>query len=191
LARRGVLCYELYAYDGDGFVVCSFFAHIDFVVPFKFGALVENGKPPQPPSPYTPRFVSYPELLDAIVVDKIRHISSFVCIRRARYVVVPFEWYENNPLSVIEALAVGAPVIGSRIGGIPELIDEGVSGFLGEPASVDSLRATLERVLTLPDEDYRAMCCKGKAFAREHFNQDAYYHRLTSIYKDIINSYNR
>jgi glycosyltransferase involved in cell wall biosynthesis len=140
------------------------------------GPLLEDIKSQSPPNVEFTGFLSGEALHD--------------CISRARYVVVPSEWYENNPLSVIEAMALGAPVIGSRIGGIPELIAEGVSGFLFEPASVDSLRATIELALALPDEDYNAMCCKGRAFARKHFNQDAYYHKLTSIYKDIINSYN-
>ncbi len=42
----------------------------------------------------------------------------------ARFSVVPSEWYENNPLSVIESLCAGTPVVGARIGGIPELLDE-------------------------------------------------------------------
>lgn len=43
----------------------------------------------------------------------------------ARFSVIPSEWYENNPLSVIEAQCLGTPVLGARIGGIPELIEEG------------------------------------------------------------------
>ena len=43
-------------------------------------------------------------------------------VRSARAVVLPSEWYENAPMSVLEAYALGKPVIGARIGGIPELI---------------------------------------------------------------------
>lgn len=45
-------------------------------------------------------------------------------LSKARFSVVPSEWYENNPLSVIESLCAGTPVVGARIGGIPELINE-------------------------------------------------------------------
>lgn len=45
-------------------------------------------------------------------------------LSKARFSVVPSEWYENNPLSVIESLCAGTPVVGARIGGIPELLDE-------------------------------------------------------------------
>ena len=45
------------------------------------------------------------------------------CAQGARLSVIPSQWYENNPLSVVEALCAGTPVAGSNIGGIPELID--------------------------------------------------------------------
>jgi glycosyltransferase involved in cell wall biosynthesis len=112
------------------------------------------------------------------------------CIRRARYVVVPSEWYENNPLSVIEAMTLGTPVIGSRIGGIPELIDEGVTGFLFEAASVPALCEAMANALRLPAEAYGAMCQASRLFAQEHFGEEKYYPRLLSIYHDIINHYN-
>ena len=43
--------------------------------------------------------------------------------------VLPSEWYENAPMSVLESFASGKPVIGARIGGIPEIIDEGENGW--------------------------------------------------------------
>lgn len=58
---------------------------------------------------------------DAIQVAKL--------LSKARFSVVPSEWYENNPLSVIESLCAGTPVVGARIGGIPELLnhDNGIT----------------------------------------------------------------
>ena len=53
-------------------------------------------------------------------------------VGRARFSVIPSEWDENNPLSVIEAQCLGTPVLGARIGGIPELIEEGVTGMTSE-----------------------------------------------------------
>ena len=54
----------------------------------------------------------------------------FSYIRNASFVLVPSEWYENNPLTIVEAYSVGKPVIGSNIGGIPELIIEEKTGYL-------------------------------------------------------------
>ena len=58
------------------------------------------------------------ELLGYKNWDEIKEI-----IGKARFTVIPSEWYENNPLSVIEAKCLGTPVLGSNIGGIPELIE--------------------------------------------------------------------
>jgi len=67
-------------------------------------------------------------------------------IKTARAVIVPSEWYENCPMSVLEAKAFGRPVIGARIGGIPELIRDGRDGFLFEPGNADDLGAALAKL---------------------------------------------
>ena len=58
----------------------------------------------------------------------------------ARFSVIPSEWYENNPLSVIEAQCLGTPVLGARIGGISELIREGVTGMCFESRNAQDLK---------------------------------------------------
>ena len=57
-------------------------------------------------------------------------------IREARFTVYPSEWYENCPFSVMESQMYGTPVLGARIGGIPELIREGETGELFESGNV-------------------------------------------------------
>jgi glycosyltransferase involved in cell wall biosynthesis len=54
-------------------------------------------------------------------------------LRRARALLVPSTWYEGAPRSILEAFAAGVPVIASRIGGLPELVEDGVTGFLVAP----------------------------------------------------------
>ena len=68
-------------------------------------------------------------------------------IKNSKFVVVPSEWYENNPLSVIEAFALGKPVVGSDIGGIPELVKEDETGCLVQPGNVDDLRSKILSLL--------------------------------------------
>lgn len=62
----------------------------------------------------------------------------------ARMSVIPSAWYENNPFSIIESHCLGTPVVGSRIGGIPELIDP-TNGIVCEPFSAGSLREAITR----------------------------------------------
>ena len=54
-------------------------------------------------------------------------------------IVVPSEWHENSPISILEAMAYGKPIVASQIGGIPELVREGKTGLLFDPGNVDQL----------------------------------------------------
>lgn len=66
--------------------------------------------------------------------------------RNAAFVVVPSEWYENAPMSILESFAYGKPVIGTRIGGIPELITEGEHGHLVDPGAPEQLRGVVSKL---------------------------------------------
>ncbi len=64
-------------------------------------------------------------------------------IRGAAFAVVPSEWYENLPYAVLEPFALGRPVVGARIGGIPELVKDGETGRLFTPGDAGDLAAAL------------------------------------------------
>lgn len=67
--------------------------------------------------------------------------------KNSKAMAVPSVWYENAPLAVLEAMAQGLPVIASRIGGLPELVDEGKTGWLVEAGNVDAWAASLKAVV--------------------------------------------
>ena len=71
-------------------------------------------------------------------------------ISAAAMCVVPSRCYENAPLSVLEPMAAGVPVIASAIGGIPELLEHGVSGLLVQPGDVDELACAIRRLRDEP-----------------------------------------
>jgi glycosyltransferase involved in cell wall biosynthesis len=87
---------------------------------------------------------------------------------------------------VLEAMAVGIPVIGSSVGGIPELIADGETGFLVKPGDVPALAERLAWVLDHPDQG-RDMGLRGRAFAIERFSatgyRDAYHQMLDAAAK--------
>jgi len=64
--------------------------------------------------------------------------------------VVPSIWYENSPLVVQESFATKTPVIASRIGGIPELVDDGVNGLLFDPNDPDNLYKKINLIIENP-----------------------------------------
>ncbi|MBQ5755468.1 MAG: glycosyltransferase family 4 protein [Oscillospiraceae bacterium] len=101
-------------------------------------------------------------------------------------VVLPSEWYENGPYSVMEALAAGKPVLGSRIGGIPELVKDGQTGFTFEAGSAEALAGAVEKLLALPAGEYEALCAGAVEFAREKFGAEGYRDKLLELYSGLL-----
>lgn len=98
-------------------------------------------------------------------------------VGKARFTVIPSEWYENNPLSVIEAECLGTPVLGARIGGIPELIDEDVNGMTFESGNVDDLAKKIKAMYNA-DFDYKAIADA----AMKRYNAESYYGEIMKCY---------
>jgi glycosyltransferase involved in cell wall biosynthesis len=106
-------------------------------------------------------------------------------IDSARAVVIPSEWYENAPLSVMEASALARPVIGANIGGIPELIREGETGLGFTSGSVESLAQVLSEVARLPVSALRRLGSAGREWMRLDFSPAAYQGRMLALYSAI------
>lgn len=109
-------------------------------------------------------------------------------VRHARFVCVPSEWYENNPMTIVESYSMGVPVIGAKIGGIPEIIEDGKTGFLFEHGDMKSLNDALMKSVEVSDEKYAAMKKNAVCFAENNFNSNTYVERLMSFYEDVIDS---
>lgn len=100
-------------------------------------------------------------------------------IGEARFVVVPSIWYENCPFTVIESQCLGTPVIGSRLGGIPELIETGKTGELFEAGNVEQLTGKVYDVWNNVEKwkIYSENCRK-----RKWINLRQYCEKLESVY---------
>lgn len=85
---------------------------------------------------------------------------------------------------------MGVPVIGANIGGIPEIIEEGKTGFLFESGDVNSLVNAIEQSLTLGEDDYQELKKLARDFAKEHFDSERYKEKLIGFYKEVIESMN-
>jgi len=99
--------------------------------------------------------------------------------------VVPSEWYDNYPMSIIETFAIGVPVIGARIGGIPEMVRDYETGLTFEPWNADDLYSKLKYLEEHPDEAV-AWGKKGKKFVEQELNAEKHYQRLMEIYAKAI-----
>ena len=112
-------------------------------------------------------------------------------VHNAKFVCVPSEWYENNPMTIVESYALGTPVIGARIGGIPEIIEVDKTGLIFSSGDEDSLKSVLEKSLGLSQEEYENMGANAKAFAQIHFSKEQHLKSLEIFYKTIIDNYKR
>ena len=102
----------------------------------------------------------------------------------AMFTVAPSELYENCSLSVLESMAYGKPVIGSRIGGIPEQIDDGINGFLFEPGNADDLADKISYLASEPDLIVR-MGKEARRTVEKNFSMDQHYEKLMGLYCEL------
>ena len=107
-------------------------------------------------------------------------------VKQSKYVIVPSEWYENNPMTIIESYSLGVPVIGSRIGGIPEIINEGLTGFTYEMGNVDELAITLKKAINLTEKKYMQLKKNARKFAEDNFSPDSHLTKLLKLYNKTI-----
>ena len=97
------------------------------------------------------------EFLGFVPPEKISAIRA-----KARFTIVPSEWWENAPLTIIESFADGIPVLGANIGGIPELVVPNETGVLFEPGNAADLKAQAFYLWNRPER-----CIELGANARE------------------------
>lgn len=106
-------------------------------------------------------------------------------IQKARFTIVPSEWYENYSMTVIESLACGTPVIGAAIGGIPEQVVDGQNGLLFESGNASDLAEKMARLHAQP-----AVCEEMGRRGRERVlrinSPDRHYSAIMRLYHSVL-----
>jgi glycosyltransferase involved in cell wall biosynthesis len=107
-----------------------------------------------------------------------------ITLKGAKMVILPSEWYENCPYTILEAFALGKPVIASDIGGIPELIEDGEDGLLFEPGNAEGLA---DRIRFLLQDGRRIQYLGGNARRKveERYGADPHYTRFLEICSNV------
>ena len=105
--------------------------------------------------------------------------------RKCKFVVVPSIWYENCPYSVLETLAIGKPIIGSNMGGIPELVENNNNGYIYQYDKIDELAEKMEELFENPKK-VKEFSKNSKELAREKYSRFKYYKDLINIYNKVI-----
>jgi glycosyltransferase involved in cell wall biosynthesis len=107
-------------------------------------------------------------------------------VEAATAVALPSLWYENAPKSLLEAQARGKPIVATRIGGLPELVEDGENGLLVEAGDRRGLADALRRALAMDEESLAAMGAKGREQATTRFTRDRYYREMTALYAELV-----
>lgn len=105
---------------------------------------------------------------------KIRELDVFVLPTRG----------DNLPVSILEAMANALPVIATRVGGIPEQIEDGATGYLVEPDDVDGLAAAIEKLASDPARR-EAFGRAGAAKVEREFSSEGVARRLLDVYEQV------
>ena len=123
------------------------------------------------------------------VADRVRFLGRLGLpavhdlLRASSVAVCPSRWYENMPLAILEAFACGVPVVGTGLGGIPELIEPGVDGAIVPPNDPRALGAALRDLAHDPARAH-ALGAAGRTKVERGFSSDAHLERLWRLYDE-------
>lgn len=82
--------------------------------------------------------------------------------------------YEGFPNVLCEAMCCGLPVVCSRVSDVPQIMEEGVNGFIFDPLNVDDMAEKLEKTITLSEEERRKMAIRSREIAVSKFSSDVF-----------------
>jgi glycosyltransferase involved in cell wall biosynthesis len=105
--------------------------------------------------------------------------------REAIATVLPCNWFEAFGLTIVESFAQGRPVVASRVGGIPEIVEDGVDGLLVAPGDPDALAAALARLHADPALA-SAMGRRGRATAEARYDAGVHHEALMHVYRAVL-----
>lgn len=113
--------------------------------------------------------------------------SLYRYISQCEFVIVPSLWYENQPYSIMEAYAFDKAVLASKIGGIPEIVKDGVTGYLFDPDNFASLKRKASAMwknnkLTLKLGE------NARSYLENNFDSNYYYLNIIAQYKKLSTS---
>jgi glycosyltransferase involved in cell wall biosynthesis len=107
-------------------------------------------------------------------------------IKMAKGILIPSECYENYPYSGLEAMAYGKPIIASRIGGIPELVEHGITGFLFEPFNENDLAKQIDALNNLSKEKIGQMGRLARQKVEKVNSEEIYLPKIFNLYKTLL-----
>lgn len=107
-------------------------------------------------------------------------------IKNSKFTVLPSEWYENSPMSVFESMSYGKAVIGSNMGGIPELIEHEKTGLVFESKNSEQLAIQINYLIDNPKKAGE-MGREARRKAELEYGKENHFERIEQLYSKLLN----
>lgn len=111
-------------------------------------------------------------------------------LRGCSFVVVPSEWHEPSPYVILQAFANGKPVVGSRMGGIPEIVEDQKQGLLFNYKDIDDLAVKIKQLYN-NKEQIQEMGANALSKVHSNYSEDFYYTKTIILFEKLINNYKK
>ena len=127
-------------------------------------------------------FIRENQLQNITLNGFIPHKKVLEKIADARALLLPTQWYEGFPMTIVEAFSVGTPVIASRLGNVASVIEHGETGLLFSHESAEQLAET---ILQYEEMDMQKMSEQAHKIYSEQYSKEANYERMCYIYESV------
>ena len=119
------------------------------------------------------------------LLGQLPHDEVLKWMKGARFLIFPSEWYEGFPITLIEAMACGTPIVASDLGSIAEIIQDGHTGLLFKPGEVSDL-VEKARYAQSHDKVVEEMGVNARRIYEARYSTSENYSQLMRIYQSVI-----
>lgn len=117
-------------------------------------------------------------------LGKLSLADTYLLMSKSKALVFPSIWHEPFGRTVVESFAVGTPVIGSKLGGVTELIQDGYNGYLFDPYNIDSIVDSIIKIDLC--SEYDILRANAKKSYEERFTAEINYQHVIKIYSEVL-----
>lgn len=133
------------------------------------------------------------KLIDMLGVKERVHLLGFksgdalkCLVQNSLCMCLPSEWYENGPYSVMEAMSMGKPAIVSDMGGLPEMVQDGINGFIFKGKDEAALAEAMIRMAHISCEEYQKLSRNAVEISKRRYNAKEYGKFLVKAYDSVL-----
>ena len=120
------------------------------------------------------------------ILGEISHDEVYKFLNDLNIYIQP-SFSEGSPVTLKEAMASGLPILASDAGGIPEIIENKITGFIFQKGNLKELKTSLLKIMKLDHKKKRKIGSMARKKAKEMYDINSTYKKLISFYKEILN----